>query len=169
MTSHLARRRFETVRGDGIGAQIREWIGTGKLRLDEPDELAELDALLGLSAWLASAFAAYEGPDEVRPLESCLGVPTRSALARARRNHYVRQAAELLGGGSALEQAKRLHAELAVFMRCTWRAWRDRDDAPDDASEIRRTLFHLAKAMRGRPTLCVKQLQNILALEISRQ
>lgn len=78
--------------------------------------------------------------------------PTPGKLTEAARNLWLRRAAHMLTISPPLPTAiaRALHQELDAFIsRGAWRAWRDLQNPPPEASDLRRALFYAAKFNDG--------------------
>lgn len=128
------------------------------LASNEPPSMAALQAL-----WKAGqTWLAAEG---TVPLERFARLPTTPAgLRTATRNLWIGRAAALLPGATRCHAKADLLAEqLLVFItRGPWQCWRSAGAPPEDASDLRHALFHIAKYNDGAP-LSSRQISRIIA------
>jgi hypothetical protein len=120
---------------------------------------ADPDALL----WLQQGLAEWIREDGAMRLERCLRLPTTPARLRLlQRDFWLFEAARALECASSWHGAVQLAGELATFIsRGPWRIWRNQPAPPDEASKLRRALFHVAR-LRGGRTLSEKQVYRIV-------
>jgi hypothetical protein len=124
------------------------------------DRLAELVAAAD-DPWLTAAYERFLAGE---PLDRALGLDRTSLarLARARRDHHLRQAAELLAPDcTPWPRACRLAAEIRRFESVCWPRWRDLAAVPAGTSELRKHLWHAAHTGVALPEL--RQLHRILS------
>jgi hypothetical protein len=87
------------------------------------------------------------------PLDRCFGLPPQSARTKfkqIRRDYWLCMAAQQIPADKKKTPADQLAHEIKTFLTCVWPAWRDRDEAPAEASELRRCLFMAARETAGR-------------------
>lgn len=115
--------------------------------------------------WLIAGFEVFDDNDGSISLERCLRLPKRKARRLERRDALICEAWRLLsqGGESRTKRGALLGAELDKFERANWREWKDLDDPPYSASELRSTLFRLVKSFEGEERPCNERLAQILA------
>lgn len=108
-------------------------------------------------AWLANGASI--------PLERHAHLPTTpNAVRIAARNLWLCRAGELLSpDGNASARSEALDNELHQFItRGAWVHWSIHASPPDDASELRTALFHVAKANNG-DFLSARQIYRVIA------
>ena len=120
------------------------------------DPLASLErageAIAGLPdgevrAVLAAAVRALLAGEDPR---AAIGLDGgRYALLRqARRNYFLRNAANILGESGGWQTAKALRRQAVQFEGILWPRWQDREQPPATASPLQRELFHARKSWR---------------------
>lgn len=111
--------------------------------------------------WLENAFRAsfqIDGTIRAERLIQCLRLPAGQRAAIARRNQWLRIAAEEL---PPHRRAAALHRAIVAFMAHQWPAWCQANEPPAAASALQRALFAAADA--GAPMELVRrQVGNIL-------
>lgn len=146
MSFHLAAE------GPDRGAALLEMLASGN---PTPDVLQTL--------WRASQDWLAAGGE--LPLERFLRLPsTPGATRKASRNLWIKRAAELIApGANAFHQAARLEEDLGVFIsRGQWSIWRKAKEPPQDASALRRALFHIARYNEGKG-ISARHISRIIA------
>jgi hypothetical protein len=114
---------------------------------------------------LLAGVAAYLRHGGELSLERCLGIPPPSAcrrLALAKRDYWLGEARRYLEGppwsrSVALADAAR------HFLGTIWPAWRDLDEPPPYASDLRAALFRAAKAAGGRLPATARQMHRLIS------
>lgn len=136
--------------------------GESLLRALETGRMTQYDfetIVLGAQMWLA-----FGGTSS---MNRYLGLPATSGqLKLARRNYWLRKAADLLPNfvieDSEFLKARALHSELEIFVsRGIWSKWKDYRNPPKDASELRTALFYIAKIDNGE-VLGERQIYTVL-------
>lgn len=115
------------------------------------------------SRWLQNGFAAWLRCGGALPLHQCLALPsTESKLKRSKRDQWIVVAAALIDARNDWAAANELAIELDRFItRGPWRAWRDANAVPHDASRLRAALFHIAVSNGGK-SLSTRQFQRVI-------
>jgi len=122
-----------------------------------PDDLDRLSR--GFSQWLATASTGGKGPS----LACCLGLPDGSMRARTlMRDHYLREAAGLLGCDRVATSARLLCDAVIDFHGREWLEWRGGRMPPPNAGEMPRLLFFATWYGGGRLPESPRQYINIL-------
>lgn len=114
---------------------------------------------------LLRGVAAYLRHGGELSLERCMGLPPPSArrrLALAKRDYWLGEARRYLEGppwsrSVALADAAR------HFLGTIWPAWRDLDEPPPYASDLRAALFRAAKAAGGRLPATARQMHRLIS------
>ena len=112
--------------------------------------------------WLCRGFSAFLASGGKLPLERCLRLPTNErALRRARRDHWLRCAWQLLeGASSSWRRSEMLAAEVHRFHVLKWARWSSLDQVPPEASELEKSLFEAFRSHERVPGTAM-QLHNI--------
>lgn len=134
------------------GAALLEMLAVGD---PTPDALQTL--------WRASQEWLASGGE--LPLERFLRLPsTPAAVRKASRNLWIKRAAELIApGANAFNQAARLEENLGIFIsRGQWPIWRKAKEPPQDASALRRALFHIVRYNEGKG-ISARHISRIIA------
>lgn len=114
---------------------IQRIVETGRI---DPD--AERHLVQALTRW------DRDGGDGAALLRY-LGTPTTAAKRRlASRDFWLCAAADLLGGPTTNERARRLAAAADRFERRLWPIWRDLREPPEHAHEVDGALFYARRA-----------------------
>lgn len=97
------------------------------------------------------------------PMHRFLALPATGPKMRlASRNIWLRKAANLLPDDLLCPKAMALHLEYEKFLsRGQWLSWRELSAPPDEASQLRKALFYVAKYNQGKP-LGDRQIYTIL-------
>jgi hypothetical protein len=99
------------------------------------------------------------------PLDRCVGLPPQSARTKfkqIRRDYWLAMARQQIPADQKKTPADQLAHEIKTFLTCVWPAWRDRSEAPAEASELRRCLFMAARETAGRLPDSSKHLKRVI-------
>ena len=113
-------------------------------------------------SWLCKGFTAFLAADGRVPLERCLRLPTNErALRRARRDHWLRSAWQLVEpSASAWRRSELLAAEVSRFHSSKWPRWSRLEQAPSGSTALETALFEAFRSHERIPGTAM-QLHNI--------
>jgi hypothetical protein len=108
--------------------------------------------------WLSRGFRAYLASRGTVPLERCLRLPSGdAALARARRDHWLRQAWNAIGEQATPWRRSELLADTVNrFRSFTWPRWSSMNCAPQAASAVEAALFEAFRSHERVPSTAMQ-------------
>jgi hypothetical protein len=133
---------------------------------DDSARAARLIAGIGTSgdiAWMLERLATWARAGGIVSLERIMRLPqSPKAHLRLQRNRWLCEAAKYVKAPTSRGIAHALCDALNEFLSSgMWLAWRKLQEPPQDASALRRALFHVARCNGGAP-ISVKTINRVM-------